>query len=159
MGDEREQSKGEFNAAGMLKLFTQLKGSLERVRVYGALAAREAKCLTGFTYKNSEFEKLINGTKGSMFPLCTTEFGKNLAAVSKEIITAATLTLNIPLPSVPDPLTIRVTHKGKVLPQGDKASGGVWTYDMTKNAVVIHNSDFAVGLKEEVKIEYQIEIP
>ncbi len=150
--------QGRVKAAAFLNLLKKLKGDLRRVVTYGVFASTDFGCQKTdgrWDYAGSDYEKVIDATKGKKFKLCDTPFGKNLSELGTDLVARIKRPF-IQLKDRPVISSLRVTHKGKDQPGGPKESEGVWIYDFDMNRVVFHTLDFAPGDNEEVTIEYVV---
>lgn len=155
--DAAEQSF--ISGQDFANFMAQMKGGdLRKVVFYGVLGPNDWNCpaTDGFwNYAGSPYEafaKLVG--RGKNYPLCSPDFGKNLAELGKDLVKLAS-SPRIELTSRPRLETLRVTWRGNVLPGGPKETGGFWTYDFDLNAVLFHDLDFAPDDNEEVIIHYE----
>lgn len=164
--DAPEQSSSPFGGIGgapmnvkdFLSLLKTEKKSLSRVVTYGAFAAQDLGCRTtdGFTrYKGSSYEELVLATNGKHFPLCTKDFGTELAKFGKDLLTKIE-SPRIYLKSRPILETLKVIYRGNSLPGGLREQGGYWLYDFDNNSIVFHDLKFAASDNEKVTVEYQL---
>jgi hypothetical protein len=142
----------------LLNFLTGLKGDAKKMIAYGVLAPTEFKCAVAgenpWAYAGSTYEDVIGGTKGKLYNLCD-DFGQNLADMGKDLVTRVERPF-IQLKGRPDPGSVRVNYRGKILPGGPKEDGGYWIYHFDLNRVVFHNLDFAPGDTEEVALSYSM---
>lgn len=154
--DAPEQSSS-INAQALLQQLDALKG-LKKVKMYGVFGAQDLGCARypsedAFNYKGSPYETVINATGGSIFPVCSPDFGQNLSILGSQITQLITYP-RLTLPQRPKLSTLTVSYKGRSLPGGPKVSGGLWFYDYSSNSVVFYDLNFAAGEEEEVEIFY-----
>lgn len=142
-----------------LQFLKSKKGDLSKVYLYGIYGAPDLGCETEeepWTYQGSEFESIINATKGKRYPLCSPDFGKSLVEINQLIIQNSSSIKEISLPQTPIVNTIEVRHRGLLLSSGQKPNG-YWVYDAAKNAVTFHDLDFAPAPHEEVHIKFEVQ--
>jgi hypothetical protein len=77
---------------------------------------------------------LANSTSGSVASICKPDFSAGLSQISQRIAEAIT---EIPLSSVPEVSTIKITFNGSAVPKD--ASNG-WSYASSGNKIVFHGS-------------------
>jgi hypothetical protein len=150
--------QGRVKAAAFLNLLKRLKGDLKRVVTYGVFASNDFGCTRtdgNWDYAGSDYEKVIEATKGKKFKLCDTPFGKNLAELGIDLVTRIKRPF-IQLKDRPVISSLRVSYLDQDLPGGPKESGGLWMYDFDMNRVAFHSLDFAPGDNEEVTIRYDV---
>jgi hypothetical protein len=131
-------------------------GDLNKVKYYGVYSAPDIGCRTSDTrwnYSTSKYKQVIDATGGTYFPACSSDFGRKLTGIDKEIISYLQSS-KITLKKRPKPRTISVAYKGKILPGGPQDQGGMWYYDFNDNAIVFYNLDFAPGTEEIVDISF-----
>lgn len=148
--DEDEQSR-TVHPQQFEKFLAALPNPPKRVMAYGVLAVYDPPRCYGFQYANSRYEDFMNYFKGKQFDLCSNQFGNELLELGKDVVSLMEKR-RIPLTRVPRPGTLKVLHRGNVLPGGPE---GNWTYNPEANAIEMQNLDFAVGDLEEVSIQYQ----
>lgn len=154
--DAAEQSR--IPASTFLNFLKGVKGDLRRVVSYGVFASVDFGCRftdEQWNYVGSPYEEVIKATKGKVYKLCDTDFGKNLADLGKDLVERIKRPF-VQLVERPVISAIRVLYQGEELPGGPADSGGLWIYDFDLNRVVFHNLDFAPGDNEEVTIGYQV---
>ncbi len=157
--DDADHSTNYTSAAQMLPFLVSLKGGDQsKVIVYGIFGSVDTGCNinqidSGWNYHGSEFETLINQTGGKDYSLCNASFGTQLASLGDDLyhkIDSPKIVLTLrPIPS-----TIQVFFQGSPLPGGPEASGGIWYYDYTANAVVFYNLDFSTNGTEQVTVQF-----
>ncbi len=153
--DAEEQS--EIAAKDFLKFLIQIKGSAQKILSYGVLGPTDWGCPSSdsnWKYPGTPYEEFAKAVAGKNYPLCSQDFGKNLADLGKDLVKRIQ-SPRIPLTMRPQPGTIRVRWKGRDLPGGPLASGGLWQYDFDLNSILFHNLDFAPDENEEVVILYE----
>ncbi len=134
----------------------RLRNSTDAFKYYGALAARDLGCKShdGYTkYMGGRHEKVITFTKGTVYTLCTQDFGNLLAKIGENILKDFYRS-RILLEVRPDTSTMVVAYRGNVLMPGPQSQGGEWYYDYDTNAIVFYSLDFATNAKEDVDISY-----
>lgn len=139
-----------------LSSITTLKGSLNKFIMYGVFAAKDFGCTSdegAWDYAKSPYEDIIAPTKGKTYPLCSANFGANLADLGNDLVTRVRRP-RLRLAKRPDPQTIQLTFKGQDLPGGLKEAGGYWIYDFELNSLVFHDLDFAKDEIEEVLVSF-----
>lgn len=154
--DAPEQSR--ITAATYLSSLKAIKGDLKKVVSYGVFASVDFGCQftdEQWNYAGSPYEEVINTTKGKVYKLCNTDFGKNLADLGKDLVDRIKRPF-IALESRPVIASVRVIYRGKDLQGGPVDQGGLWVYDFDLNRVVFHTLEFAPGDNEEVIIQYQV---
>ncbi len=154
MTDAEEQSN--VPAADFLAFLTQMKGTTQQMVSYQVLGPTDWGCQAtdgNWQYANSVYETFQKALTGKTYPLCSQDFGKNLADLSKDLVKRVK-SPRIGLTLRPQIETIRVRWKGQELPGGPLAQGGLWQYDFDLNAILFHNLDFAPDENEEVVISY-----
>lgn len=82
--------------------------------------------------KGAKLMALANLTSGSVASICKTDFSPGLSQISQRIAEAIT---EIPLGTVPNVSTIRVSFNGVAVPKG---SVDGWTYQATGNKIIFH---------------------
>lgn len=152
--DADEQSA--MSSQVFLQYLQSKKGSLSRAIFYGAFGADDLGCRNGegWNYSRGKYEAVIQATQGRYFPICTSTFGKDLAALGTDLVKRVTQPM-IRLSKRPKISSIRVSFQGRALPGGLKEDGGFWVYDFDANAIVFHDLDFAPGDTETVDVSYQ----
>jgi hypothetical protein len=134
-----------------------MKGNLKNVVTYGAFAATDLGCRINDQfpkYKGSSYEELVNKTNGKYFPLCSKDFGTELAKFGLDLVKRVQAP-KIYLKKRPVLTTLRITYKGQEIPGGPQDQGGLWVYDFDSNAVIFSSLDFAAGENEMVQVEYR----
>ena len=157
--DAADLSNRTTTADQMIKFLKSIKGGdLSRVVVYGVFGATDLDCDTqnmdgDWNYSGSEFEKLINATGGKVFSLCDGTFGDSLSKIADDLghrLENPRIMLN----QIPIVSSIHVLYHGADLPGGSQASGGIWYYDETANAITFYNLNFAPSDTEEVTVQF-----
>jgi hypothetical protein len=151
--DAKEQSS--IPSKDFLDFLTSKLGSLKFASVYGAIAANDLGCDTEegeWKYQGSPYDEVIRATNGLVFPLCSPNFGANLAQIGKTIVSRV-VKPKVHLPFRPIVDRLRVLHRDIELPRGFPEEGGIWTYDFELNAILFHTLDFAPNDSEEVEVE------
>ncbi len=150
VSDEPEQSRQ--TTPEFIEIMNRVLGGPDRLVAYGAFFQSESRC-TRFPFQGSKYQELIQLTQGKAYPICSDQFGDNLAEIGKDIakrIEQARLKLKLrPILS-----TLRVFHNEKELKGGPKEEGGYWIYDVSSNTVIFHDLDFAEGDFEKVRVIY-----
>ncbi len=152
--DAEEQSS--IPAADFLTYLTQIKGTTQQIVSYGVLGPTDWGCPSSdstWNYVGSPYEDFAKTIQGKNYPLCSQDFGKNLADLGKDLVKRIK-SPRIGLTMRPQVDTIHVRWKGNDLPGGPAAGGGLWIYDFDLNAIVFHTLDFAPDDTEEVVISY-----
>jgi hypothetical protein len=153
--DAQEQS--QISSQDFVQFLTQIKSGTHQVVSYGVYAAQDWNCPNsgeGLTYAGSPYEELAQKLKGKNYPLCSQDFGNNLADLGKDLVKRVK-SPRIALTMRPQIETIQVKWKDQILPGGPKDQGGNWQYDFDLNAIVFHDLDFAPDENEEVVISYE----
>ncbi|MBY0470501.1 VWA domain-containing protein [bacterium] len=136
------------------------KGSAKQIFVYGVIGAPDvggcsAESGSPFSFYTSRYSQFFNRFQNKVYPACSPKFGQNLAEMSQDIVSrVGTFVPRIVLPSVPDPATIRLEYDGKILPGGDRDSGGFWTFEQDENMIYFPNMAFTLEKVEQVRIKY-----
>lgn len=154
--DAPEQSTE--TAADFVKYLVGKKGDIKLVFGYGILGPKDFNCTDtddAWNYKGSKYEEYITATNGKAVPICEKDFGKAMLSIAQTIINSQVLTPKILLGAKPVPGTIQVRYRGRLLPEGPKASGGIWVYDSSDNSVSFHDLAFATGQKEVAEVTFQ----
>jgi hypothetical protein len=152
--DAEEQSG--MTSAEFLQYVAVKKGAPNRTIFYGALGADDLGCRLGegWNYSGSKYEDVVLATGGRVFPICTTTFGKDLAALGNDLVRWVSRPM-IRLSKRPKVSSVRVSFEGRLLPGGFKEDGGFWLYDFDANALVFHDMDFAPNNDDVVDVSYQ----
>lgn len=154
--DAPEQSRLDF--ADFYQKYQFLMGNRD-VYMYGVFGAQDPSInckMTDdpFTYAGSPYELLFDSAQYSkVYPLCSPDFGKNLAKIGEDIAARARMA-KIYLESRPKMSTLKLMNGAKELARDDVAHPGVWFYDYTLNAVCIHNTD-SIDSSAELKVVYE----
>lgn len=159
--DEEEQSEDRFgsnySALSTINSIRSFKNAESIIRFYGAFNFGDlASCSNYVKYKNSPFEEIINETSGIHMSACTADFGKNLAAIGKDIISLAD-TPSILLKERPKLETLEVYYNDILIP-GGKEGVGYWYYTKYTNTVNFYNLDFIPDLNDaDIRVKYDID--
>lgn len=156
--DAHDQSEQHPDAKDVLDKLTTVKGSLRRALGYGVLGPMDFGCTDNageeeWNYAGSTYEPFFQALHGKTYPLCSPDFGKNLAEMGKDLVKQIQHA-RIYLPERPIPKSIKVTCKGEEVLGGQESEGGHWVYDFELNAVVFSDTNFAPGDDEFVRVEY-----
>jgi hypothetical protein len=141
----------------MENAFRHEKGDMKYVKFYGTFAGPSFGCPSSephWLYPGSPFEYFINLTGGKVFTLCSTDFGKNLAAVGEDMASTVTHS-KITLKHRPIVDSLRVTYKGNLLPGGPIEGGGKWYYDFDLNSISFYDLDFTADENSEIDVNYE----
>lgn len=103
--------------------------------------------------QGSRYGEFIQATSGKAYPLCSADFGANLADMGKDLVSRIT-SPKLFLDSRPRVSTLRVLSHGKQVAAGLPETGGHWYYDQNLNAIVFHDLSFAPGDDEDVQVIY-----
>lgn len=155
--DAVDQSTSSTYKAALDQL-TITKGNLRRALAYGVLGPTDFGCVDNagegeWEYAGSSYEPFIQALHGKTYPLCSPDFGKNLAEMGKDLVKQIQHA-RIYLTERPIPASIKVFCKGEEVLGGDESEGGHWTYDFELNAIVFSDTNFAPGDDEFVRVEY-----
>ncbi len=164
ISDEEEQSGSngaDYSGDNFYDVMSDYIPQDKVLRFYGALALRDLKdCRsTGdySTYKNSPYEKVINASGGFNISACTSQFGRDLAAVGRDIATIVGIP-SLLLKKRPVVDTLRVYYKDKLIQPGAQQKGGYWYYEERTNTINFYNVDFVDDLqKDHFRIEFDID--
>jgi hypothetical protein len=152
--DAPEQSS--YRSGEFLKRLQALKPDLTKVLFYGAFAPM-SWCYPSqddmFAWPGSEYEKLTQSLQGKTYPICSSDFGKEMLSIGQDLFKRTT-TPKVFLQARANPSTIRVFYKGTEIPGGPKSKKGYWTYDYDLNAIIFHDLSFAPGDQEEIEVLY-----
>lgn len=141
--DEGGESFGGITTPDFVKYLLTKKSNINTIRAYGIFGAQDLGCSAGsFSYASSRFEEIFGVIKGLIYPVCSPDFGKNLADLGKDIVSAITYP-RLLLKERPLPASIKVFYEKSELPGGKLEEGGIWTYDYSMNAIQFYNLDFA----------------
>ncbi len=160
LSDAPDQSRG-VTAISFLDQLVQMKGSVDKIRVYAIIAPAEFGCTTQedyFRYAGSPYEYLVKSTQGAAYKICAPDYGVTLSDIGNQILSKIEKP-RIYLKTRPDPRTIQVFYKGQPLPPDLPNKPGYWTYNVQDNAIVFTDLSFAPGGNEEVELFYDEEIP
>ncbi|MFN7685106.1 MAG: hypothetical protein ACK5QT_06805 [Oligoflexia bacterium] len=152
--DAKEQ--GRLPLKSVLSELAQLK-PLSEVVSYGIFWTTDLGCGPNseddWILQGSRYGDFIAETKGKAYPLCTNNFGSNLADLGKDLVSRIT-SPKLFLETVPRTSTLQVLYKDKPVPSGLPGSGGYWYFDQGLNAIVFHDMSFAPGEDESVRVVY-----
>jgi len=152
--DAPEQSS--ISALQFASQLAALSGTGKSIYFYGAFASRDQNCQSdegAWDFLGSPYETFAKTTKGyKVYPLCQ-NFGTALATIGHDIATRSTHSV-IYLNLRPKVDTLQVLYRGVNLPAGAKSEGGVWTYDVTLNAIVFNSLSFSTDANDEVQIKF-----
>ena len=163
--DEKEQSMIDFGPAYDAPKFAKTMAGYipgnKVLRFYGALNRKD---LPGCDnpgdsegYAGSQFEKIINLTKGFNISACINDFGTELAKIGKDIASLVGLP-SLLLKQRPVANSIKIYYKNKLLPPGSKESGGVWFYEESTNTINFYTMEFVEDVRNDYfKIEFDID--
>jgi hypothetical protein len=141
----------------MAKYLVTLKGGNQKqVVYYGVLGPEDWSCTSDgyWNFAGSAYEVMRPLFTGKDYPLCSPDFGKNLADLGKDLVKKITAP-RITLQKRPQVATIKVKWHDQELKGGLKSEGGLWLYDFDLNAIVFHDLDFAANDEEEVVISFE----
>lgn len=165
ISDENEQSKEDHGAAydapAFVKTMSQYIAGNKILRFYGALNRTD---LTGCnnpgdsgTYAGSQYETIINLTRGFNISACLDDFGTELAKIGKDIASLVGLP-SLLLKQRPISDTIKVYYKDQLLSPGRKEDGGVWFYEESTNTINFYTMDFVEDPRNDYfKIDFDID--
>jgi len=153
--DAKEQ--GRDSVANVLNDLARMKPLTDMVS-YGIFWTDDLGCGSNsgeddWTLKGSRYGDFIQKTGGKSYPLCTNNFGANLADLGKDLVSRV-VSPKLFLDSVPRSSTLKVYYKGALVKAGMPGSGGRWYYDQGLNAIVFHDLSFAPGEDESVRVVY-----
>lgn len=132
------------------------KKTLDTSKVYGVFGSEDFGCHDGegWNYSGSRYESVIVPLGGVTYPICSPDFGMNLANLGKDIVKLA----NYPkllLKVRPNPKTIRVLYHGDELKGGLPKDGGLWTYDYYTNTIIFYSLDFSQDENDSVEVVFE----
>lgn len=154
--DAPEQSWVAFS--DFYKKFKTIVGSRD-VYLYGVFGAqdKEINCeMTDdpFIYAGSPYELFFGAVQYSkVYPLCSPDFGQNLAKIGEDIALKAGLA-KIYLEHRPKLSTLKLMNGDVALPRGDVMHEGAWFYDFNLNAVCIYDTEL-INRDQELKVFYE----
>jgi hypothetical protein len=162
--DEREQSQneygGKFEVQTFLNTVRGLKAKGRIVRFYGAFDLKDLEnCRYSVegTYKGSPYDFIITNTGGIHMSACTEDFGKKLAEIGKDILTLGSPP-KILIKERPVIDSIKVYYRGKLIPGGSRANGGLWYYSEKYSSITFYNMDFVDDIENgEINVFYDID--
>jgi hypothetical protein len=145
------------NFSNTMTYLKSIKTDPKDLVIYGAFGAADLGCPSTdsyWNYKGSDYEQVITATNGKFFPLCSNTFGKDLAGISKDLVSKIE-SPRIYLEQRPKTESIKVFYKSQALPAGTKEENGFWIYNYEANSVVFNDLDFAKNDLEEVEVFYE----
>ncbi len=153
--DAKEQ--GISTVPDVLSELSRFKSTRETVS-YGIFWTRDLGCARNpgeedWAFSGSRYGEFIQATQGKAYPLCSSNFGANLADLGQDLVSRITAP-RLFLDTRPRVSTLQVVYQGREIPAGLPGSGGYWYYDQGLNALVFHDLSFAPGDDEEVRIIY-----
>lgn len=163
--DEKEQSMEDFGAAYDVPPFVKTMSAYiagnKILRFYGALSRKDLKDCSNpgdyDTYAGSQYEAIINLTKGFNISACIDDFGTELAKIGKDIASLVGLP-SLLLKQRPVADTIKVYYKNKLLSPGSKENGGVWFYEESTNTINFYTMEFVEDPRNDYfKIEFDVD--
>jgi hypothetical protein len=163
--DETEQSKGSFgsayDASNFAKTMSSYIPSNKILRFYGALNRKDLQDCTlpgdSEPYAGSQYETIINLTRGFNISACISNFGAELAKIGKDIASLVG-SPSLLLKQRPVVETIKVYYKDKLLSPGPKDKGGIWFYEEKTNTINFYNMDFVDDPQNDVfKIDFDVD--
>lgn len=162
--DEHEQSEEEYGAQygplSFINTIRSLKDPGKIVRFYGAFNFDDLKsCKPSFEppYKGSPFERVIVETGGIHMSACTSDFGKELSDIGKDILSIVDSPKML-LEARPVIDTLRVYYEDKLLPGGRERDGGKWYYSEKHSTINFYNLDFMEDKeKGSIRITYDVD--
>ena len=152
------QEQGRDAVQNVLRDLGKIK-PVNEVVSYGIFWTQDLGCSwnTGgeddWNVKGSRYGEFIRQTNGKTYPLCSSNFGSNLADLGKDLVSRVT-SPKLFLDTVPRSSTLKVYYKNKLLKGGVPGTGGYWYYDQKLNAIVFHDLSFAPGDDESVRVVY-----
>jgi len=161
--DAPDQSDQMPDALDFLDYLARLKGDLSRAILYGALAPQEPSSWgcpltdnTRWNYDISSYRTVIEATHGKAYKLCTTGFGRDLAAMGEDLVKRV-VRPRLYLNERPKAGSIRVQYRGAPVATGTPETGGFWLYDFEMNAVAFTDLSFAPDDDASVEVTYEID--
>ncbi|NDD91706.1 hypothetical protein EBZ37_06440, partial [bacterium] len=153
--DAKEQ--GNQSVQSVVSELSNLKATRDTVS-YGIFWTRDLGCIRNpgeddWNLQGSRYGDFIKATAGKTWALCSSDFGKNLAELGKDLVSRLT-SPRLFLDSRPRVSTLRVLYRGKDVRAGLPGTGGYWYFDQELNAIIFHDLSFAPGDDEEVEIVY-----
>lgn len=156
--DAEDQSNNMgHNFTKTMSYLKTLKPDPKDLVIYGAFGATDLNCPATdsyWTYKGSDYEQVITATNGKYFSLCSSTFGKDLAGISKDLVSKIE-SPRIYLKQRPKTQSIKILYKSQELAPGLKENNGYWLYNFEANAVIFHDLEFAKNDLEEVEVIYE----
>jgi len=115
-------------------------------------------CTGGYnSYAGSQYEKIINESKGFVISACRSDFGNELARIGKDIKSFVG-NPRLLLKNRPVVKTIKIYYKGKLLPAGRKENGGYWFYDEGRNSITFYGTEFIENVQTDVfQIDFDVD--
>ena len=148
------------NAASVQGVLSDLNTmkTLSSVVSYGIFWTNDLGCAQNpgeeeWGLSGSRYGEFIQSTRGKAYPLCSSNFGANLADLGKDLVSRITAP-KLFLETRPRVSTLRVVYHGSDVPAGVPGSGGHWYFDQGLNAIIFHDLSFAPGDDEEVQVIY-----
>lgn len=163
--DEKEQSNEDFGAAYEVPAFVKtMSGYIagnKILRFYGALNRKDLQGCNSpgdyDTYAGSQYEAIINMTKGFNISACVDDFGTELAKIGKDIASLVGLP-SLLLKQRPIADTIKVYYKDRLLPPGSKENGGIWFYEESTNTINFYTMEFVEDARNDFfKIDFDVD--
>lgn len=163
--DEKEQSMEDFGAAydvpPFVKTMSKYIAGNKILRFYGALNRKDLQGCNRpgdyDTYAGSQYEAIINLTRGFNISACIDDFGSELAKIGKDIASLVGLP-SLLLKQRPVADTIKVYYKDRLLSPGSKENGGVWFYEESTNTINFYTMEFVEDARNDFfKIEFDID--
>lgn len=161
--DEQEQSEDDFGKQyeyiNFLNTVQTMRDPSKIIRFYGAFSFRDLQNCGSYdgNYVGSAYDQIITETSGIHMSACTKDFGNQLAAIGKDIISIVD-SPSILLGYRPVLETIKVLFDGKELQGGDRASGGYWYYNRNDNTIEFYNLNFVPDFSTaDIKVEFDID--
>lgn len=151
------EEQGDKSVQNVIADLAQIKDTRETVS-YGIFWTHDLGCTDNpgeaeWELAGSRYGDFIQATSGKAYALCSPDFGNNLAAMGKDLVSRIT-SPKLFLDTRPRASTLRVVHRGVDVPAGLPGTGGYWYYDQGLNAIVFHDLSFAPGDDEEVRVIY-----
>lgn len=155
--DAQEQSD-TYSFQDALDQLQILKGTLRRSVGYGVFGPTDFGCDISngeekWKYAGSTYESFMKELNGKTYPLCSADFGKNLADMGKDLVKHAQHP-RIYLNERPIPESINIFYKDKKIQGGPEADGGHWTYNFELNLIEFSDTNFAPEDNEVVRVEF-----
>ncbi len=151
--DEEEQSP--IDTPVFLAELAKYK-PLSQIQTFGIFSDVSLGC-DGGAYLNSRYQDFIAATHGTVYPLCSPDFGKTLASIGSELGKLESKPI-VQLTEKPVLGTIHISYHGREIPGGPKETGGFWRYEVLQNVIIFHDTSFVAGDLGDIQVDFQTEV-